>query len=257
MPHPAEPDSDPKTNAQNDSGFEDLDVEEDAGVDPTGGSTAEVARAPGHSRELPTRRVGAAPVAKRASGDILKRMAAEAAAGSGGSGAAKAKSVSEARWLVKKKADFKRATEAEEGQPLFCDAVVTAAAPEGTPAEFEVFQEGAAGDQPLAKLQGKVASGSARAEWLCAVKAPAAGAAYVAPKVYFRVTVGGDKGRSEVLPVVSAVEIACEDPAGKAVPCAYVAKLPHGREIKGKTDEKGRARIVSPPGEIGITIEVR
>ena len=165
--------------------------------------------------------------------------------------------VLDARWLEPDRArrgDWKPAEQAEEGAPIRLEARVSPRVPEGSPVRFGVYRAGPDGaDALVATLDGTVGGGAAAADWTCVWTGPE-GDAYVEPRLYFQASAAGVSARSPAIPVTSWVEIDVRTPSGAPHPCAYLARRPDGREVRGTTDESGLARILTPPGEVAVTL---
>ncbi len=166
--------------------------------------------------------------------------------------------MTDTRWLRKGKApgEWKRAEQGDEGEPLRLEATVNgAAAPDGTPAAFQIFQQGRDGtDLDLGAIAGKIENAKSFAEWICVCR-PHVDPTQSSPLLYFRVTVKDDAARSTLLPVESFVDFTVEDQAGAPVAeMDYALKLPHGREKRGRTGKDGRLRQPSPPGQAFVTL---
>ena len=248
--------SDPRTPdaADEPERLDDLEPDAETETQVTGGSTVYIARAPGESRAQKTGSTRPAPSARFGAQGALARIEADRRAAAS-KGAAKAQIITECQWLAKKKDQLKRATEALEGEPLWLEVSVRQAlAPDGTPAEFEVFKHQRSGaDQPVDTLQGKIEGGKARVEWR-----------YIhedddddlsGSELVFRVSVLEDRARSTNLPIEGSYAFAVIDADGKPLAASsFVLKLPHGREVRGKTDADGRFETRGPVGKASVQL---
>lgn len=231
-------------------GLEDLDLGDEPGIDVTGGINSTAGGAPG-VRPGGALWGGSGRIAEKPSERALNRIAEDKPAPK------KAKVIVDTRWLVpdgKQPGKWKRAEGAIEKEKLGLEVTVnTSQAPDGTPASFEIFQQGRSGDDAsIAKVSAQVKDGAAVAEWVCVINPPPE-KDYLEPKLYFKVAVGEDSARSVLIAVESWIELAVESAPDTPRDCAYIVKLPHGRETRGKT-EKGRARILTPPGNVEIRL---